>query len=194
MKHFYVCLFLVLFLTACGPSAEEQATMTATAMTATAASWTRTPTSTNTATSTPTLTPTPTETSTPTPSETPTRAPTKTAIPPTLTPTLDLPVGTPVAVWQGIPIMPGAIAGEGGEVVYEYITNATQEEVRDYYIETMPLYGWQYLDHFPDGPGKFITILPNDKGGFIIYLGSPFDIIYLYEENGLTFVTIIYNP
>jgi hypothetical protein len=72
------------FLAACGPSPEQQATMTATAMTATAAAWTPTPS--NTPSPTPTDTSTPTETPTPTNTSTPTQTPTKTATP---TQTLD---------------------------------------------------------------------------------------------------------
>ena len=72
---------LILLVTACGPSVEEQAAMTAAAITATAAAWTKTPTITYTPTSTATQTPTPTETFTPTPSETPTQTPTQTSTP-----------------------------------------------------------------------------------------------------------------
>ena len=76
---FFVCLLFI--LTACGPSPEQQAAMTATAMTATAAAWTPTPTATNTPTSTPTptATETPTPTLTPTPTDTPTVTPSPTA-------------------------------------------------------------------------------------------------------------------
>jgi hypothetical protein len=79
---------VVVLLAACGPSAEQQATMVATALTATAAAWTLTPTATATATitPTPTLTPTPTETSTPTLTPTSTNTATKT---PTATQTPD---------------------------------------------------------------------------------------------------------
>ena len=86
-------IFLILFLAftaACevpsggGPSAEQMATMTATAATETAAAWTKTPTPTN----TPTSTPTPTDTPTPTSTFTPTETPTLTITPsPTITPT-----------------------------------------------------------------------------------------------------------
>lgn len=82
MKNQIVFLTLLLLLvTACGPSAEELAAMTATAKTATAAAWTKMPTITFTPTFTSTITPTPTETFTPTPSETPTQTPTKTSTP-----------------------------------------------------------------------------------------------------------------
>jgi hypothetical protein len=70
---------LLVLLTACGPSPEEQAVMTATALTATADSWTATPTFTPTF--TPTETPTPTQTFTLTPSPTPTETPTPTPTP-----------------------------------------------------------------------------------------------------------------
>jgi hypothetical protein len=72
-------LCLIFLLSACGPSPEQQATMTATAQTATAAAWTPTPTTT----STPTYTPSPTLTETPTPTLTPTAtaSPTSTSSP-----------------------------------------------------------------------------------------------------------------
>lgn len=81
MKNIVYMLCLVLLASACGPSPEQQAAMTSTAGTATAAAWTPTPTATNTPTSTPTTTPTatPTLTSTPSPTRTPTATPTATA-------------------------------------------------------------------------------------------------------------------
>jgi hypothetical protein len=72
-----IVLALVLLLSACGPSPEEQAVMTAGAQTATAASWTATPSPTATATATATFTPTPTST----PTLTPTNTATPTATP-----------------------------------------------------------------------------------------------------------------
>jgi hypothetical protein len=166
--------FLSLLVTACGGSLFAPPTPTPTSIPI------------------PTLTPTDTPSPTSTPTNTP--FPTKTPVPPTLTATPDLPQGTPVSEWQGIPIMPGAISGDGDEFFYEFITNASQDEVRDYYIKTMPEYGWKYEQTMPDGPGKYIFILPNDKGGYIIYLGSPFDFMYVYEEGGFTHVEILYTP
>lgn len=65
---------IMLLLTACGPSPEQQATLTATSITATAAAWTSTlaPTATFTQTPSPTATFTPTITNTPTVTFTPT--------------------------------------------------------------------------------------------------------------------------
>lgn len=72
MKQILATILFLLVLTACGPSPEMQATMTTTAITATAAAWTDTPSQTATYTPTETATITPTSTSTLTPSITPT--------------------------------------------------------------------------------------------------------------------------
>lgn len=84
MKHTVLLLGVLLVLSACGASPEQQAAMTATAMTATAAAWTPT----LTPSITPTRTMSPTATITPLPSATPTatRTPTSTPYP---TPTQD---------------------------------------------------------------------------------------------------------
>ena len=91
-------LTLAILLTACGPSPADPATLTATILTATAASWTQTPsptaTLTQTDTYTPTITLTATDTFTPTmsltPSETPTLTPSMTFTK-TPSPTFDFP-------------------------------------------------------------------------------------------------------
>jgi hypothetical protein len=84
MKTLACFLCLILLLSACGPSLEQQANMTSTAQIATAAAWTPTPTATSTPTDTPS--PTPTETLTPTLTPTATASPTSTSSP---TPTQD---------------------------------------------------------------------------------------------------------
>jgi hypothetical protein len=78
-----IIFLLMLITTACAPSPEQQATLTATSLTATAASWT--------ATSAPTFTLTPTETLTPAVTFTPTITPTFTV---TATPTFAFPTVT----------------------------------------------------------------------------------------------------
>jgi len=89
MKPYSVAFLIVILLSACAPSPEQQATLVATALTATADSWTKTPvatfTFTPTETHTPTITLTPTETLTPTPTFTPTITATPTYAFPTVT-------------------------------------------------------------------------------------------------------------
>ena len=89
MRLFRLVFVTLIALTACGPSAKEQVALTASAATATAAAWTRTPTLTATFTSTPTLTATKTFTPTATPTPTITLSPTITA-----TPTFSFPSAT----------------------------------------------------------------------------------------------------
>jgi hypothetical protein len=71
--------FLLFVLAACQPSPEQQAAAVATALTATASSWTETPLPTNTP--LPSSTPKATLTPTPSPTDTPTQVPTATATP-----------------------------------------------------------------------------------------------------------------
>jgi hypothetical protein len=49
-------------------------------------------------------------------------------------PTADpAPAGTPVAEWQGIPIMPGAMNGREADDGYQFSTNATIDEITRFY-------------------------------------------------------------
>ena len=70
MKFYWLVLLPLFLISACGPSAEEKATLTATSFTATAAAWTETPAPSPTATATQTSTATPVFTATITPSPT----------------------------------------------------------------------------------------------------------------------------
>ena len=97
----------------------------------------------------PTSTPIPTQT--PLPTETP--IPTDTPIPtatdtPEPTPTEDImsslvPVGEPASEWNGIPIMPEAIAGEGDTGAYRFTIQASREEIQAYYTLELPKLGWR---------------------------------------------------
>jgi hypothetical protein len=87
MKLTQTLIILLVILSACAPSPETQATMMATAITATAAAWSKTPspTATFTPTETPTITPTPTITLTPSVTPSPTITPTPTFAFPSVT-------------------------------------------------------------------------------------------------------------
>ncbi|HEU0293764.1 MAG TPA: hypothetical protein VFR47_13570 [Anaerolineales bacterium] len=82
MKPYRALLLVVLFISACAPSPEQQATQTAIALTATADMWTDTPVPTATSVPSQTFTPTITETLTPTITFTP-----SITLSPTITPT-----------------------------------------------------------------------------------------------------------
>jgi hypothetical protein len=54
-----------------------------------------------------------------------------------------IPEGQSASEWKGIPIMPGAIAGEGDEESYVFTIKATPQEVADYYQAELTRLGWQ---------------------------------------------------
>jgi len=76
----------------------------------------------------------------------PTFVPTMTSLPLLETPDAVsslMPEGQSASEWKGIPIMPGATAGEGDEESYVFTIKATPQQVADYYqAELVPL-GWQ---------------------------------------------------
>jgi hypothetical protein len=82
-------------------------------------------------------TPTPSSTQVNTPAPTQTAIPTFTPIPfPTQTPdfiTRILPSGIPDQEWNGIPVMPAAINGEGDEHGYTFTVQASVQEIQGYY-------------------------------------------------------------
>jgi len=99
-----------------------------------------------------------------------------------------------MSAWLGLPIMPDATFGNASASLYKFITPASIEEVRDYYMQTLPERGWKVEQSMPETPGKFIYLLANDKGGYNIYLGSPLNFIYIFTQNGSTRVEIVYTP
>jgi hypothetical protein len=113
----------------------------------------------------PTETPTPTETSLPTstntpdPTSTPTIVPTRTPIPPTETPSepvLPMPSGEPSREWEGIPVMPNALAGEGDSGGYSFTINASLDEIQKFYETELPKLGWSV---FASGQGTTDAVI-----------------------------------
>lgn len=110
-------------------------------------------------------TPVPTLTATQTAVPTPTLAPTDTPLPPTETPEADSgldPKGEPASEWQGIPIMPGAIAGEGDEEGYVFTIQATPQQIREYYDRELGKLGWQELAAGEGEKSSLILVFTND--------------------------------
>ena len=72
--------------------------------------------------------------------------PTNTSQLPTETPdavTALIPEGQPASEWNGIPIMPDAIAGEGDGESYVFTIKATPQQVQEYYQLELGKLGWQ---------------------------------------------------
>ena len=54
-----------------------------------------------------------------------------------------VPEGQPAPEWNGIPIMPGAIAGDGDEESYVFAIRAMPQQVQEYYQRELSKLGWQ---------------------------------------------------
>lgn len=109
MKIYRILFLLVILLSACAPSPEQQATLVAEALTGTAEAWTKTP--------TPTLTFTPTDTSTPTPTFTPTI---------TLTPSI---TPTPTYAFPSVTVNKQAHCRYGPSVAYLHAADLYEGDV-----------------------------------------------------------------
>jgi hypothetical protein len=81
-----------------------------------------------------------------------------------------LPSGTPLAEWEGIPIMPGAISGEpAGDDVYQFTIQATIDEVTGYYETELADLGYQ-LDATEDQGGYTALYFSNDTTTIVIFI------------------------
>jgi hypothetical protein len=89
----------------------------------------------------------------------PTLVLTNTLLPPTETPDAAaalVPEGQPASEWNGIPIMPDAIAGEGDQESYVFTIKATPQQVQDYYQLELGKLGWQ---PFGTGEGNSTSLM-----------------------------------
>ena len=68
--------------------------------------------------------------------------------------------GQPAMEWNGIPIMPGALAGEGDEEGYVFTIQATPESVQEYYQLELGKLGWQ-LSSQEEGDSSMMLIFIN---------------------------------
>jgi hypothetical protein len=124
---------------------------------------------------TPTAIPTSTFTFTPSlaPTATVTQTPTSTALPPTQTPDVIsglLPAGEPESEWNGIPIMPGAIAGDGDAGAYRFTIQASRVEIQAYYESELRKLGWTLLAAGEGEAGNVIMIFTGEGGTLSVSL------------------------
>ena len=101
------------------------------------------------------------DTAQPTPISTaiPTLVATATRIPSPF-PSTETPGAQPASTWNGIPIMPGAIAGEGDEEGYVFTIHATPQNVQEYYQLELGRLGWQLLSQ-EEGASSVILLFTN---------------------------------
>jgi hypothetical protein len=128
----------------------------------------------------------PTLTSTSEPTITLASKPTETPVPATDTlspPVFPLPLGTPVANWQGIPVMPSAISGDGDEQGYSYSVEASLDEVQKFYEKEMALLGWNLLASGQGTTGAILIIFTKEQ--------DTASVSVIPQLGGLVYVTLV---
>jgi hypothetical protein len=86
----------------------------------------------------------------------------------------------PVSEWNGIPIMPGAIAGEGDEEGYVFTIKATPQQVQEFYQIELGKMSWQPISQdasssslmlvFMDSTSATLTVNILSKGDEVLVL------------------------
>ncbi len=113
----------------------------------------------------PTETAVPTETSLPTSTSTPES--TNTPVVSTETPSafvLPMPSGKPLSEWEGIPVMPNAIAGEGDSGGYSFTINASPDEIQRFYEKELGSLGWNMFASGQGSTDAVMLIFMKDAG------------------------------
>lgn len=97
------------------------------------------------------------------PARTVTLAPTNTELPLVATPdahTSSTPDDQHTSAWNGIPIMPGALTGEGDEESYVFAIRATPQQIEEYYRAELGKTGWQLLEEGNQDPSLLTFVDP----------------------------------
>ena len=81
--------------------------------------------------------------------------------PPTITPSAQ-----PAEEWHGIPIMPGASAGEGDEEGYIFTIPATPAQVQAYYQLELGKLGWQFVSQ-EQGDSSIVLLFTNNASAML---------------------------
>ena len=138
----------------------------------------------------PTETPIPTETSSPIPTDTPlptpTDIPTETPVPPTETPDapdLKMPSGEPDSEWEGIPVMPNAIAGEGDKKGYSFTIDASVDEIQAFYEKELAKLGWNMFANGEGDNGSLLLIFLKDT--------ATLSLSIIPQPDGIMYVLIV---
>lgn len=116
----------------------------------------------------PTDTPVPTQTDTPLPTET--VSPTATPTVATASETPDIftelnPSSVPLPAWNKIPIMPGAIAGDGNDTSYYFTIKASADDIKAYYNIQLAKQGYSPLAVGNGANGAVVLFYQTAAGG-----------------------------
>ena len=68
------------------------------------------------------------------------------------------PQNPPLAEWNGIPVMPGAIAGDESDGLYGYTIKVDVKAVEEFYAEKLSALGWSETFSMPDSSGLAVSL------------------------------------
>lgn len=95
-----------------------------------------------------------------------------------------LPSGTPLAEWEGIPIMPGAISGETANGGYQFTTQADVDEIAGFYETELSNLGFEF------------ELTVDENAGYTLlafYKGATTGVVAIVPLGGLNGVLITIN-
>jgi hypothetical protein len=81
----------------------------------------------------------------------------------------------PISEWNGIPIMPGAIAGEGDEEGYVFTIKATPQQVQEYYQLELRNRGWQLFSQDASGSSLMLVFMDSASAALTVNILSKGD-------------------
>lgn len=96
-----------------------------------------------------------------------------------------MPIGEPVESWGGVPIMPGAIAGDSDEYLYYFTIDASVADIQAYYKRELKRSG-AYSCFADNLTGRTFAPLS------CIFSGNPLKIVYIdiYPRNLIMLVVV----
>lgn len=74
-----------------------------------------------------------------------------------------LPTGKPVSEWNGVPIMPSALKGDGDAESYRFKTAASREQIQAFYQTELPKLGWEMLGSQAGSYGAVLLIFTAEE-------------------------------
>jgi len=116
----------------------------------------------------------------------PTSTATTTSIPPTesdFPQALPLPSEEAASEWNGIPIMPGALAGEGDNLGYTFTIDAPLEDIQRFYEKELAELGWNM---FVSGNGTTGTALL-----FFMKDADTLSVSVIPQADGIMYVLLV---
>jgi hypothetical protein len=90
---------------------------------------------------------------------------------------------TAIPVWNGIPVMSGAIRGNGDNTTYRFATNAAPEKIQSFYKNAMGSLGWT-LSSADNQVGTIVMIFNHAKENIVISITpqAAFNLVVLTKR------------